>query len=128
MISQAMIARMTMPPATAMPVYSPGQLARMSCRQLSGHAALSVSQVMAQVAELPGWSYHNGRLCLRRAFSSYAETRAFVDAVAQTADQEDHHPQISFGYSHAVIEFDTHDVHGISIKDFICAAKVSALD
>jgi 4a-hydroxytetrahydrobiopterin dehydratase len=99
----------------------------MQCRLIQQHTALPLAQVMAQAAELPPWQYANGRLCLRLGFADYRQTRAFVQAVADIADQEDHHPVIEFGYSHAVVFFDTHDVSGISIKDFICAAKVSRL-
>ena len=144
MISQAMIGRMSKPvppPASPSmssptasplgqgpsPVHSRTELVRMACRQMPHHTALPLTQVMAQVAEMPPWQYHNGRLCLRRKFSDYAQTRQFVEAVAVIADQEDHHPLIEFGYNHAVIWFDTHDVNGISIKDFVCAAKVSDL-
>jgi 4a-hydroxytetrahydrobiopterin dehydratase len=124
-----MIDRMSKPPlpAASSPVHSQAELARMACRQIRHHQALPLAQVMAQVAEMPPWQYHNGRLCLRRKFPDYAETRQFVDGVATIADQEDHHPLIEFGYNHAVIWFDTHDVNGISIKDFVCAAKVSDL-
>jgi 4a-hydroxytetrahydrobiopterin dehydratase len=127
MISQAMIARMTPIPPSAGPVHTQEQLARMSCPAIKQHVAMPLHQVMAQVAELPPWHYQNGKLCLRIGFSDYAKTRAFISAVADIADREDHHPVIEFGYSHAVILFDTHDVAGISIKDFICAAKVSVL-
>ena len=127
MISQAMIARMTTAQPSPGPVHTQEQLARLSCRAIKNHVAMPLNQVMAQLNELPPWHYQNGRLCLRIGFADYAKTRAFIAAVADIADREDHHPVIEFGYSHAVILFDTHDVAGISIKDFICAAKVSVL-
>jgi 4a-hydroxytetrahydrobiopterin dehydratase len=52
---------------------------------------------------------------------------AFVNAVAWIAHREDHHPDIAFGYNRVRVRFNTHSVHGISINDFICAAKVEAL-
>ena len=40
---------------------------------------------------------------------------------------EDHHPDLVVSYSRCVVRFNTHSVGGISINDFICAAKADAL-
>jgi 4a-hydroxytetrahydrobiopterin dehydratase len=34
---------------------------------------------------------------------------------------------MSLNYSRCVVRFNTHSVGGVSINDFICAAKVNAL-
>jgi 4a-hydroxytetrahydrobiopterin dehydratase len=52
---------------------------------------------------------------------------AFVNAVAWIAHAEDHHPDLAVGYNRCTVRFNTHDVGGISVNDFICAAKVDAL-
>jgi pterin-4a-carbinolamine dehydratase len=43
------------------------------------------------------------------------------------AHAEDHHPELRLGYDRCVVRYNTHSVGGISINDFICAAKVDAL-
>jgi 4a-hydroxytetrahydrobiopterin dehydratase len=60
-------------------------------------------------------------------FKNYFRTTAFVNAVAWIAHNEDHHPDIAFGYKAAAITFWTHAINGLSENDFICAAKVDAL-
>ena len=60
-------------------------------------------------------------------FRNYFRTIAYVNAVAYVAMQEDHHPQIDFGYKQARIRWWTHAVNGLTENDFICAAKVDAL-
>ena len=40
---------------------------------------------------------------------------------------EDHHPDLLVDYNRCTVRFNTHSVGGISINDFICAAKVDAL-
>ena len=60
-------------------------------------------------------------------FKNYYQTTAFVNAVAWIAHQEDHHPDISFGYKSCTITYSTHAIGGLSENDFICAAKVDAL-
>ena len=61
------------------------------------------------------------------AFKNYYQTTAFVNAVAWIAHQEDHHPDISFGYKTCAVTYSTHAIGGLSENDFICAAKVDAL-
>lgn len=61
------------------------------------------------------------------AFRNYFLTLAFINAVAYVATQEDHHPDIAFGYDHCTIIWWTHAVDGLSENDFICAAKVDRL-
>jgi 4a-hydroxytetrahydrobiopterin dehydratase len=60
-------------------------------------------------------------------FKNYFRTTAFVNAVAWIAHNEDHHPDIAFGYKTAQVMFWTHAINGLSENDFICAAKVDAL-
>ena len=60
-------------------------------------------------------------------FKNYYRTTAFVNAVAWIAHNEDHHPDIAFGYKTANVTYWTHAIGGLSENDFICAAKVDAL-
>ncbi|HEX20499.1 MAG TPA: 4a-hydroxytetrahydrobiopterin dehydratase [Acidiferrobacteraceae bacterium] len=60
-------------------------------------------------------------------FRNYYETVAFVNAAAWIAHQEDHHADIEFGYKNCRIRYSTHAIDGLSINDFICAAKINDL-
>ena len=60
-------------------------------------------------------------------FKNYYETVAFVNAVAWIAHQEDHHADIEFGYKTCRIRYSTHAINGLSMNDFICAAKINDL-
>jgi 4a-hydroxytetrahydrobiopterin dehydratase len=60
-------------------------------------------------------------------FKNYFRTIAFVNAVAYIAINEDHHPDIDFGYKNCKITFWTHAIGGLSENDFICAAKIDKL-
>src|SRR5690349_5462377 len=50
-------------------------------------------------------------------FNNYYRTTAFINAVAWIAHQEDHHPDISFGYNKATISYWTHAINGLSHND-----------
>ena len=60
-------------------------------------------------------------------FKNFHETMAFVNAVAWIAHREDHHPDLEIGYKHCHVHYSTHAVGGLSMNDFICAAKIDAL-
>lgn len=67
------------------------------------------------------------RISAEFSFRNYFRTLAFVNAVAYVAIQEDHHPDIAFGYNACTITWWTHAVEGLSENDFIGAAKVDRL-
>lgn len=75
------------------------------------------------------WSLADGgkKLAARFDFKNYFRTIAFVNAVAYIAMQEDHHPDITFGYNYCSVQYWTHTIDGLSENDFICAAKIDAL-
>lgn len=92
----------------------------------SGHA-MSVAVIKEQLGVLKDWAKKDGAIERSYKFSNYYETMAFLNAIAYVAHHEDHHPDIAFGYNKATVRFNTHSVKGISLNDFICAAKCDAL-
>ena len=102
-------------------------LAAMHCKPLEGHAAMSATEVGKQLQRLDGWSVKDDAIEKHFRFPDYHHTMAFVNAVAWIAHREDHHPDIAFGYNRCSVRFNTHSVGGLSLNDFICAAKVDAL-
>lgn len=59
-------------------------------------------------------------------FKNYYETMAFANVVAMIAHQQDHHPEMTIGYSTCLVEYSTHSLNGLSENDFICAAKIDS--
>jgi 4a-hydroxytetrahydrobiopterin dehydratase len=102
-------------------------LSALRCKPLDGGRPMSLVEIDDHLARVPGWSLVHGALQKVFAFDDYQRTLAFVDAVATIAQREDHHPEICFGYNRATLRWNTHSVGGISINDFICAAKADAL-
>lgn len=60
-------------------------------------------------------------------FKNYYQTMAFANSVAWIAQQNNHHPDMTITYRHCQLCFTTHSVGGISVNDFICAAKIDVL-
>ncbi|MES2889567.1 MAG: 4a-hydroxytetrahydrobiopterin dehydratase [Pseudomonadota bacterium] len=100
------------------------------CTALTGVPPMSEAQVQAHLAaspEMAGWQWAQGSLERVYAFKNYHETLAFVNALAWICHQEDHHPTLTVTYNRCTVRFDTHSIGGISVNDFICAAKANAL-
>lgn len=92
-------------------------------------AGLSRLAVSAHLALLPGWhlAADSGEISREFRFKDYFHTMAFVNAVASIAHREDHHPDLEVGYNRCLVRYSTHDVGGLSLNDFISAAKVDDL-
>ncbi|MGX5649887.1 MAG: 4a-hydroxytetrahydrobiopterin dehydratase [Comamonadaceae bacterium] len=94
--------------------------------------ALNATEIVTQLSQLngseaDGWKLIDGAIERTFRFANYHETMAFVNAMAWIAHREDHHPDAAFGYNRCTLRFNTHDVNGISVSDFHCAAAVNAL-
>ncbi|MFY7863431.1 4a-hydroxytetrahydrobiopterin dehydratase [Roseateles sp.] len=83
----------------------------------------------AWLAQLPEWRLSSDAksIELEARFADFSQTMAFVNAVAELAQRQDHHPEMRVGYGHCGISFSTHSASGLTLNDFICAAQVSAL-
>lgn len=103
-------------------------LAALHCRPLEGHAAMAAAEVAAHLHRVDNWSLMDGAIGKTFRFTDYHHTMAFVNAVAWIAHREDHHPDIAFSYNRCTLRFSTHSVAGISLNDFICAARVDSLN
>lgn len=61
-------------------------------------------------------------------FKKYLDGIDFVSNVGALADAEDHHPDMHVSYKKVTVELSTHAVGGLSVNDFILAAKIDKLE
>jgi 4a-hydroxytetrahydrobiopterin dehydratase len=90
---------------------------------------LSAAEIESGLALLPDWHRDERTHGIRKtfAFADFFHAMAFVNAVASIAHREDHHPEMDVSYNRISVHYSTHDVGGLSLNDFICAAKVEDL-
>lgn len=88
---------------------------------------MTPEQAQDFMAHVPGWKLSPDATKLTRsyAFKDFAKALAFVNAVGKIAEEEWHHPDISFGWGRVDLTFTTHSIRGLAENDFIMAAKVS---
>ena len=100
------------------------------CQPRKGkEAGLAAGAIASYLKDLPGWTKaaDGGSISKEFRFADYFHTMAFVNAVASIAHREDHHPDLEVHYNRCVVSYSTHDVGGLSLNDFISAAKVEDL-
>ena len=93
--------------------------------------ALTATEIVTALAGVSGWKLtgDGADVAIEKTFTfaNYYETISFVNAVAFIANAQDHHPDLSVHYNRCVVRLNTHDVNGISVTDFECAAAFDAL-
>lgn len=105
------------------------QLTAAHCEAQKGRQALDENTVDELLGLLPGWQRSADGKAIAKdfPFPDFRHTLGFVNAVGFMANREDHHPDLEAGYGHCRVRWSTHDVDGLSMNDFICAARVDAL-
>ena len=61
-------------------------------------------------------------------FKNFIESQDFINKVSEISENENHHPDISFGWGYAKIIITTHAIEGLSENDFILAAKIDQIN
>lgn len=94
-----------------------------------GATALARTEAQNLLSQAKGWSLTDDTSEISRTYSfkNYYETMAFVNALAWIAHREDHHPDIEVSYKRCRVRYSTHAIKGLSLNDFICAAKINDL-
>lgn len=90
---------------------------------------LPADQLDDWLAQVPGWQPDPERKLIARrfGFDNFYQVMAFVNAVAEIAHAQDHHPEMMVGYDACTVSYSTHSAGGLTLNDFICAAQISAL-
>ena len=78
------------------------------------------------LAALPNWQ-RNGQLISRTyEFKDFPAAMKFVNAVAELAEQAQHHPDIDVRWNRVTLALTTHDAGGLTAKDFALARACDA--
>lgn len=81
-------------------------------------------EIVARLAAVPRWSLRGGKLCRDLQFADFSEAFGFMARVALLAETLGHHPDWKNVWNKVSIELSTHDVGGLSAKDFELAARI----
>ncbi|WP_430814785.1 4a-hydroxytetrahydrobiopterin dehydratase [Carboxylicivirga sp. RSCT41] len=108
------------------------QLSNMKCEACSINAhRLSADEIDSLMPDVQGWELivdHDIKK-LKRVFytDNFIESMSFTNAIAELAEEVNHHPQIIVEYSSVTIVWWTHKIKGLHKNDFIMAYRSAVL-
>ena len=73
------------------------------------------------------WLNKNNKLEKEFTFANFKEALAFIDRVGAISEEVGHHPTVINTYNSVKLELSTHDIGGVTDKDFELAEKIDAL-
>lgn len=89
---------------------------------------LNDDDVRARLAQVPRWTRAGDKLKREFEFADFSAAFAFMTRVALAAEKANHHPDWSNSWSKVVIELSSHDVGGLSQRDFELARAIDRLN
>jgi 4a-hydroxytetrahydrobiopterin dehydratase len=105
-------------------------LSKRKCKPCEeGVGKLTPDDARALGGQVPKWKLRKDepRLWRELIFKDFVRAMKFVNAVAELAEEEGHHPDIHVHWTRVKLVLWTHDIGGLSQNDFILAAKIDKL-
>jgi 4a-hydroxytetrahydrobiopterin dehydratase len=92
-------------------------------------ATLSPAEIDERLASAGAWQRGEGQTIVRELkFEDFAAAIAFVNRVAELAEQANHHPDILLhGWNKVRLELSTHSAGGLTDADFGLASRIEGL-
>ena len=88
---------------------------------------LSSDKIKSSLGKVPGWKRKADVISRTFQFKDFPAAVKFVDAVAQLAEEEWHHPDIDIRWNKVTLALTTHDAGGLTQMDFALARKFDRL-
>lgn len=103
-------------------------LLAMKCMPLqTATTPLTRKEIRALMAEIPAWRLDEGHLVTRFTCRDFAECLKILNSIAEIAGEEGHYPDICISRGRYVdVLLFTYAIGGLSMNDFILAAKITA--
>ncbi len=91
------------------------------------------SEVHKYLKKVDGWDVKSDQegsffLIKEFKFKNFKDSQNFVNKICDLAENENHHPDITFGWGYCNVKIFTHAIKGLAESDFILAAKIDKLN
>jgi len=90
-------------------------------------AQMTSAEVNTRLGTLKDWQLKNGQLHKEFQFDDFVQAFGFISRAALLAEKHNHHPEWTNVYNQVTISLSSHDVSGISGRDFKLAAAIDGL-
>ncbi len=88
---------------------------------------LSELEIKERLSKAEGWRRDGDFIKKAFKFPSFRKAIAFINEVADLAEEEDHHPDLYNVWREVVLKFTTHDEGGLTERDFRMATRINEL-
>ncbi|QKQ98037.1 4a-hydroxytetrahydrobiopterin dehydratase [Candidatus Nanohaloarchaea archaeon] len=85
---------------------------------------LDDSEINERLEELEIWGIEAEKLVCRVEFDDYKKSVFFANSVFSLAEEEFHHPSVTVEYGAVEIDLWSHDVEGLTERDFDLAERI----
>ena len=105
-------------------------LSKKKCIPCEGNIpAFDYNEIHNYLKKVDGWDVkknedENYYLIKEFKFKNFKDSQDFISKVGDIAEEENHHPDLSFGWGYAKIVIFTHAIKGLAESDFILASKI----
>ena len=106
------------------------KLSQKKCEPCSGKTPkLNFEETSKYLSELNSWSINDKQEMIFKKFkfNTFNQALDFANKVGEIAEKESHHPDLSLGWGYCLVMIHTHAIKGLSVNDFVLAAKIDEL-
>ena len=109
-------------------------LSKKKCVSCDGNTPpFDTSEIHKYLKKVDGWDVKSDGdnsfyLIKNFKFANFKASQNFVNKIGDISEEENHHPDISFGWGYCKVKIFTHAIKGLSESDFILAAKIDKID
>ncbi|MFI8604601.1 4a-hydroxytetrahydrobiopterin dehydratase [Cellulophaga baltica] len=89
--------------------------------------ALNLLEIERILEQLDGWEYVDGAIETSFQFENFKEAFTIMTRIAFECEAQGHHPDWSNVYNSLQIRLNTHDVEGVTEKDFRLARAIESI-
>ena len=88
---------------------------------------MKTDELKTRLKKIPEWELEKKHIERTFEFDDFADAIDFVNAVAEVAEEEEHHPDIDIRYNKVRLVLSTHSKGGLTELDFGLAERIDTL-
>jgi 4a-hydroxytetrahydrobiopterin dehydratase len=88
---------------------------------------MKADELKTRLKKIPEWELEKKHIERTFEFDDFADAIDFVNAVAEVAEEEEHHPDIDIRYNKVRLVLSTHSKGGLTELDFGLAERIDTL-
>jgi 4a-hydroxytetrahydrobiopterin dehydratase len=88
---------------------------------------MKADELKTRLKKIPEWELEKKHIERTFEFDDFSDSIDFVNAVAEVAEEEEHHPDIDIRYNKVRLVLSTHSKGGLTELDFALAERIDTL-